>query len=65
MIDKPIRYEFICHPYQCELLATPDVSIDYKIYERDISLRELVSEFRNFLIASGFHPDSVGEYING
>jgi len=65
MIDKPVRYEFICHPYQCEFQSSADVSINFKIYERDITIAEVVSEFRNFLIASGFHPDSVGEYING
>ncbi len=39
-----------------------NTSISYKVYDSD-SLDEVMQEFRRFLLAVSFHPDSVEKYI--
>ena len=38
---KKVRYEFIAHPYDCELGTSPNTTLSLVIHDRDITLPEM------------------------
>ena len=54
--QRPVRYEFIAHPYDCELGSSPNTTLSLVIHDRDISLPEMYEQFELFLKAAGYHP---------
>jgi len=54
--QRPIRYEFIAHPYDCVLGSSPNTTISLVIHDGDISLPEMYEQFEYFLKAAGYNP---------
>lgn len=38
-------------------------SVVYTVYDVDAGIHDVMQEFRRFLLAASFHPDTVDEYI--
>ena len=45
--QRPVRYEFIAHPYDCELGYSPSTTVSLVIHDKDISLPEMWDKLRN------------------
>jgi hypothetical protein len=54
--QRKARYEFIAHPYECELGSSPDTTLSLIIHDRDVTLEEMYVQFEYFLKAAGYHP---------
>jgi len=52
--DEP-RYEFISYPYRCNLNSSPNIKAVHTVYDRDISLTDLLDSFKAFIQAAGYH----------
>lgn len=54
--QRKARYEFIAHPYDCELGSSPNTTLSLVIHDRDPSLSDMYEQFEYFLKAAGYHP---------
>ena len=59
--QRPVRYEFIAHPYDCELGSSPNTTVSLVIHDRDISTSEMYKQFEYFLKAAGYYPPTEEE----
>lgn len=59
--QRPVRYEFIAHPYDCELGASPNTTLSLVIHDKDLSLSDMYEQFEYFLKAAGYHPRTEEE----
>ncbi len=49
--------------YHEDLLGNITTSISYKIHQDGGTLDDVMQEFRRFLLAVSYHPDSIDKYI--
>ena len=59
--QRKARYEFIAHPYECELGSSPDTTLTLVIHDKDITLAEMYEQFEYFLKAAGYTPQTQDE----
>lgn len=38
-------------------------AITYTVYDEDAGIHTVMQEFRRFLLAASFHPETIDEYI--